>query len=1148
MKPRILNQKYMLYFVLLFKEKTFTKRNKLTIFQNQFLARVFVFFLILFSIRSHSQKLILPGNDNPNDYLTNPSNSNFTDYSNQELVDLYTGMVHVNIPIYEIKDKDLKIPISLNYKKDGILVEEKAGNVGLGWTLNTVGYIRREVIGNPDEDIFGNHNGEAFYRNYGRFNDLPMYMNELSTLQLPIGNTGTNIMDDYIEIIKNNELFKCNLADPTNDDCEKYCQMALINRINNPSGSSSWDSILETQPDIFYYQVPTASGSFILDSNGNPKTISGTTDVVITPAIGPNADSINSRWTITTKDGITYFFPNSEEYSETTENHTLDHSIATSAEDGETKEHFLTRPTIETYNANSPDPNNRRAPRKENDLVNTWYPSKMTSSKFDTEISFTYESQAPIEEYSVTEQKMHYIKTYRDQYDTFDDQNEGCTESTRPTRTTTTYINQPTGNTFTAYANTERSYWIPSLRIIRNPKYLSNIASNNGNVNFNYDIDERHDLAGNYALQRITVRNIDGETIKNFEFNYDYFNALADENLQKSSRLKLTKFSEISVIGDKAQEYNFEYNEHMELPPYESFQQDYWGYFNANTTNTLIPSGSNNGIQFEGGNREPNEERMKVAMLRKITYPTGGYNEIQYEINKYKDKDLRLDHNIGGLRVKKTITAISDEDSTKITKEYLYGSLGFSQGTSVNFMDRNWYNNFQREAYISYRENQDISIDRHLYIRRSAKPIYPLLKTKGAWVGYKQVTVQTVGLGKTIFEFTNPLDTPDITGSSFKYPFRSETVFDPYHDEKHVSKDALRGLLKGKIDYNENGKIVRSEYLDYTENPIYHNQIRQGSMTIHNQFVVSGNWSPRGGVQGYTPIWLQNTKVINIGQIQSFFPYVSKRVIKTFDSHSLDHSLYEAVYQKNSSSHMQTTYMEFTGSDKKKVGTTAYYAGDTFPQDGLSSSERNAILGLKEQNRLEPVFIENHTNQSITGVARNVFDEINPEMIRIKKIQAGINKDSMSDQEIFSYNSFGNINETSKLDGALKVIYIWGYNEQLPIVKVEGNLTYEKIDTFFYNTFGKRLSFIKELSNSPSNNPILNEWLDKLRIAIGNYTKAAQISTYLHKPLIGITSSKDPRDNVNYYEYDLFNRLSNIKDSERNLITKSEYYINNTNN
>ncbi len=56
-------------------------------------------------------------------------------------VGLHTGVPNISIPIYELKSRDITVPISINYHAGGIKVDEIASSVGLGWALNAGGVI-----------------------------------------------------------------------------------------------------------------------------------------------------------------------------------------------------------------------------------------------------------------------------------------------------------------------------------------------------------------------------------------------------------------------------------------------------------------------------------------------------------------------------------------------------------------------------------------------------------------------------------------------------------------------------------------------------------------------------------------------------------------------------------------------------------------------------------------------------------------------------------------------------------------------------------------------------------------------------------------------------------------------------------------------
>ena len=66
-------------------------------------------------------------------------------------VSLASGQPDINLPIYEVCHGSLSVPISIGYHGGGIKVNEKAGIVGLGWTLLAGATISRTVNGLPDE-------------------------------------------------------------------------------------------------------------------------------------------------------------------------------------------------------------------------------------------------------------------------------------------------------------------------------------------------------------------------------------------------------------------------------------------------------------------------------------------------------------------------------------------------------------------------------------------------------------------------------------------------------------------------------------------------------------------------------------------------------------------------------------------------------------------------------------------------------------------------------------------------------------------------------------------------------------------------------------------------------------------------------------
>lgn len=66
-------------------------------------------------------------------------------------IDLNSGLINIEIPLYILQEGDLTLPISISYHASGLKVREISGKVGQGWTLNAEPSISRSIEGEPDE-------------------------------------------------------------------------------------------------------------------------------------------------------------------------------------------------------------------------------------------------------------------------------------------------------------------------------------------------------------------------------------------------------------------------------------------------------------------------------------------------------------------------------------------------------------------------------------------------------------------------------------------------------------------------------------------------------------------------------------------------------------------------------------------------------------------------------------------------------------------------------------------------------------------------------------------------------------------------------------------------------------------------------------
>ena len=128
------------------------------------------------------------------------------------------------------------------------------------------------------------------------------------------------------------------------------------------------------------------------------------------------------------------------------------------------------------------------------------------------------------------------------------------------------------------------------------------------------------------------------------------------------------------------------------------------------------------------------------------------------------------------------------------------------------------------------------------------------------------------------------------------------------------------------------------------------------------------------------------------------------------------------------------------------------------------------------------------------------------------------------------YDDKGNIQQYTP-EGGTPVSVIWGYNKTQPIAKIE-NVTYTQIQTYESN--------LQTLSNTGTEANLIIA-LNTLRTNLPN----AMITTYTHKPLVGVSTITDPRGNQITYTYDTFGRLQFVKDKDGNTLSENEYHYKN---
>ncbi len=170
--------------------------------------------------------------------------------------------------------------------------------------------------------------------------------------------------------------------------------------------------------------------------------------------------------------------------------------------------------------------------------------------------------------------------------------------------------------------------------IIYNTFFLNSITASNGQyINFSYE--DRPDISYDNRLTGIEVFGNHGNSsmglLKKYQFEYEDLNTWG-----WNTKFYLKKIHSLSGgnPATESQAHEFAYVSGT-LPSAESLAQDYFGYYRGSASGFHFfprpPEYSSYINGNLGADRSPVFEYAQRGALQKVTYPTGGYEEFEYE-------------------------------------------------------------------------------------------------------------------------------------------------------------------------------------------------------------------------------------------------------------------------------------------------------------------------------------------------------------------------------------------------------------------------------------------------------------------------------------------------------------------------------------
>ena len=699
------------------------------------------------------------------------------------------------------------------------------------------------------------------------------------------------------------------------------------------------------------------------------------------------------------------------------------------------------------------------------------------------------------------------------------------------------------------YIDNEKGYIsyqaVPSAIISRNDSIVFNISSAEHQLlyipyvsdaafdpNFYYYSSPSHgsktyigdSLDTPMKIEGFVVYDREDQEITRTKFIYSY----DDTKRLKLYGIDICRTS--SYMHDYLQkEYRFSYDQQL-LPPYLSGQTDHYGYYNGRglfSSDIGIKRGQLiDSIRAISGlthchqlldmvdyAKAPDSTYSQAELLKKITYPTKGYTTFEYEQHDY-GKQQRIwpfevinnsDGNqiTGGVRIK-SIRNYDSNDSLLSEKKYHYKTNYINGGTvsSGVLAYKPSYIDFFQNKYVII-GGKPITTKTRSFFSMVSNPVYPLANE--GHIAYSEVTEEETGNGFTVYKYKNyDNGYHDHEPAAFVTNVISDNVAGTsgihatWKNDSGISMSLERGQILSEEAFNSSKTSVRKVSYLYNDDADRFDKNVRFYRCLPNGFNNTGHKSYR----------------ITAGVHYTYFPFLKEKTI-----------IMDGVEQKETYSYDENYNLMRSVSvidSRNKNNSVTYRYPHDFSNAIHTSMKEKFMLSyvIEKQRSVDNNIVYTEYSDYNEGLKNGNNTAIMLNMVRSKH---GNNTPQI--EVIYSrYDKFGNVSEMELSDG-MKISYIWSYQGQYPIAEIR-NASYSDVLSQVQGGQTAIDNITSKLTMSDNDSTIVNS----LRTKLPN----AMITTYMYKPLVGMTSMTIPSGVTTYYEYDIFGRLTDTYIGEIN--------------
>lgn len=631
-------------------------------------------------------------------------------------------------------------------------------------------------------------------------------------------------------------------------------------------------------------------------------------------------------------------------------------------------------------------------------------------------------------------------------------------------------------------------------------KKITKITFNSGYVKFSY----KSNLYPDHLLDKIEIFS-NGATnpLKIIKFNQTkYQNASTSTSAKYWYKLDEVGFYDSGNV--KVNKYNFEYNS-ANFPFIDTSTNptsawlvntssiDFWGFYNGASNTNLLPSnytwtgmwGTTN--LFGNADRSANYFFAQRGYSKKIIFPTGGERSFEYEGNKNVNGEF-----VGGLRVK-SISNKSGEKEIKRTFTYAgssrpLNSLYFKKHSMSTVKIPFQYAYSTNDFTASSAPNTDININGRSIIYSKV-------------IEYDGDEIINNGRIEHVFDTSILQIYPKFYLRSLSVPF-SPWNFSFYSIPLSLYYyDVIFGniLEKETNFYNDKGDLVKIVKNNYSHT------LKQNLKGFYCSALIN-----YGASYNYKKSGAFN-----------FYNYDIQQLSQKLDSTETTNYL---------GGNVLTSKEEYTYNDNLFVTKKTSDASDggilisqyKYPTDFATQIPYTQMVN---KNIIAPVIEETQSKATRPlSSTKNIYKDWGNDNILPEFIQSAKGTNSLEDRiQYQSYYISGNIKEVSLKDNT-HIVYIWGYNNQYPIAKIE-------------NSTSAQVSGALGISDLNTVNETYLTAINNLRTSLPN----AMVSTYTYLPLVGLSTVTDPKNDTTTYNYDNFGRLRFVKDKDGNILSENQY-------